>query len=88
MVLCSLSDDVYKRTRMLRKKACLQLHLWAGWDGSSDAQKQAHWQEHYKRFYPETPCGTDAKTDEVLGLFEVRSPLYLLSASRNSLLFT
>ena len=71
-MLCSLSDDVYKRSRLLRVRACLQLHLWAGWDGSTEVQKQAHWQEHYKTFYATNPCGKETKADEVLSLFEVR----------------
>lgn len=73
VVLCRLSDDVYKRSRLLRVRACLQLHLWAGWDGSTDAQKQAHWQEHYRTFYATNSCGKEAKADEVLSLFEVRN---------------
>ena len=71
-MLCRLSDDVYKRSRLFRVRACLQLHLWAGWDGSTDVQKQAHWQEHYKTFYATNSCGKETKADEVLSLFEVR----------------
>ncbi|KAL0020469.1 hypothetical protein WJX77_007691 [Trebouxia sp. C0004] len=66
----NLSDDVYKRSRLLRVRACLPPHLWAGWNESSDAQKQAHWQEHYKQFYPTNSCGKETTADEVLCLYE------------------
>ena len=37
-VLCGLSDDVYKGSRLFCVRACLQLHLWAGWKhGRSEA---------------------------------------------------
>ena len=76
-MLCSLSDDLHKRSKLLRARASLQLCLKAGWNGSSDAQKQAHWQQHYRTFYASNSCGKEAKADEVLCLFEVRfSPVY------------
>lgn len=65
VVLCSLSDDVHNRSRLLRVRACLQLHLWAGWDGSTDVQKQAHW-------HATNSCGKETKADEALSLFEVQ----------------
>ncbi|KAL0029774.1 hypothetical protein WJX79_009544 [Trebouxia sp. C0005] len=43
-----------------------------GLAGSTDAQKQAHWQEHYMAFYATNSCGKETKADEVLLLYEMR----------------
>ena len=67
-MLCSLSDDVYKRFRLLRVKACLQLLGWLEWKlRCSEACTLAG---ALQDLLCNNSCSKEAKADEVLGLFE------------------